>query len=77
MSFADLVVSLVARFPIEAGDAASGVLLEVTEVDLRLPIEVRITEGGELTATAPRGRLATGFDLPHAHIAARFNVRER
>ncbi len=36
--------------------------VHVHNLDLRVPIATRIDTDGTLMATAPRGRLATGFD---------------
>lgn len=56
----------------KAGGPEHGVAIHVTRVDLDLPIESRFADGGRLEVSAPRGRLATGFDPPHARLRARF-----
>ncbi len=71
----DLLASLATSLPIGAGDpAVDGVAVAVTELHLAVPVETRIGGGGELRAQLPRGRMATGFQLPHGHIVARFDV---
>lgn len=47
-------------------------LLRMTRVDLDLPFEARMGARAELEMSAPRGRLATGFDAPLARVSARF-----
>jgi hypothetical protein len=46
--------------------------LEMTHLELAVPIEASIASDGALHATLPRGVMATGFGLPHGRIAARF-----
>jgi hypothetical protein len=48
--------------------------LALTRLELDLPLEVRIGDGAVLLASLPRGRLATGFDLPRGRIRARLEV---
>lgn len=52
--------------------ASSG--LALTSVELDLPLEARIGDGAVLLASLPRGRLATGFDLPRGRIRARLEA---
>jgi hypothetical protein len=59
-----------------AGSPDEGARLRVTTLDLDLPIESRIVSGGVLQASLPRGLMATGFDLPHGRISARFTVED-
>jgi hypothetical protein len=56
----------------QAGGPEHGVAIHVTQVDVSLPVESRFAEGGSLEVSPPRGRLATGFDAPHARLRARF-----
>ena len=48
--------------------------MQVTRVDVDLPVESRLGDDGALEVSPPRGRLATGFDLPHARLRARFTA---
>ena len=66
-SFAELLVGLIADLPIDEGD------LVVSEVDLEIPVESRMSNRG-LEAAWPRGRVATGFDPPLAMISMRIAV---
>jgi hypothetical protein len=68
---ADLLVGVTAALPIAAGGETG---ISVVAMDLDLPVETRIDRGGELHASLPRGRMATGFDLPHGRVVARFEV---
>jgi hypothetical protein len=70
----DLLVDLAASLARGAGDA--GTIVVVTSVDLTLPVEAHIARGGELLASLPRGRMATGFALPHGRLSARFAAEE-
>lgn len=69
----DLLVSLLDTVPLEAGGAAAGIRLEVEAIELAFPIESRLTRDGRFLASAPRGRIATGFDLPHGELACLFS----
>jgi hypothetical protein len=71
-SLAQLLEALAGGLPQPAGSAASGVVVSATDVELTLPIESRIERRGTLHATLPRGRMATGFDMPLGRLAARF-----
>ncbi len=53
-----------------SGDGAVA-QIEVTAVQIELPIETRMI-AGRVEACAPRGRLATGFDMPLGRLKARF-----
>ncbi len=61
MDLCAMLVELVGRIPSVAYDEETGEGLGVQRVELRLPIEARI-ESADLWVSAPRGRLATGFD---------------
>jgi hypothetical protein len=67
----ELLVSLAGDLSPDVGSVVDGVRVHVTTMDLDLPMEVRIAEGGRLLATLPRNRLATGFDLPAARMSLR------
>jgi hypothetical protein len=70
--FGDLILALAESLPRGAGAPELGVEVQVTGVDLVVPLESRIGGGGELRASLPRGRMATGFRAPHGRLAARF-----
>lgn len=72
----ELVVSLLDTVPEDTGAAGDGVRIVVDEVALTLPVEVRFGGRGGLEASAPRGRRATGFDLPHHLMSVGFTTRE-
>ncbi len=73
-AFSDLVSDMVDLIPATSGGPDDGIALDVTSIEITLPIEARITDDGALVASAPRGRMATGFTIPHAHVRARFDV---
>jgi hypothetical protein len=75
IALAELVVSLLDTVPQESGGADDGVRIVVDEVAMTLPVEVRFGAGGGLQASAPRGRYATGFDLPHHLMSLGFTTR--
>ena len=75
-ALAEMVVAMIDALPIAAGDPEDGLRLAVTSLDVAFPIEASLGERGDIVASAPRGRLATGFDLPHGRITARFTVEE-
>jgi hypothetical protein len=45
------------------------VRVAVDAVELTLPVETHLEPGGRFLASAPRGRIATGFDPPHGAVA--------
>lgn len=67
-SFAELLIGLAEDLPLETGDPALGIVVEVTELDLEVPIEAHIGERGALYASLPRGRFAAGLDVPHGRV---------
>jgi hypothetical protein len=71
----ELVVALLDTVPQETGGAGDGVRIEIDEVAMTLPVEVRFGAGGGLEASAPRGRQATGFDPPHHLLSLGFTTR--
>jgi hypothetical protein len=75
IDFAELLVQLTDAVPIGAGGADAGIALDVVSMELELPLETRIVAGGDLEASFPRGRMATGFDPALARLAARFDVK--
>lgn len=70
-----LLAALVLDLPQTAGGAADGGAIAVTGVELDVPVEARIGPGGVLYATLPRGRLATGFSIPHGRLGVRVDAR--
>lgn len=75
-SFAELLVALAEDLPLEAGGAAFGVEITVTELDLEVPIEARIAGAGDLFASLPRGRFAVGFAVPHGRVRLQLRREE-
>jgi hypothetical protein len=71
---AAMLADLEEGLPTGARDAGSEVAIGVDEVELTLPVESQIGRAG-LSLSAPRGRLATGFAVPHGRLRVRF-VRE-
>lgn len=72
----DLILALAAGLPAEEGGAAAGVRVEVTSVDLTVPIETQVAGDGLVQASLPRGQLATGYDVAHSRMAVRFDRDE-
>jgi hypothetical protein len=62
------VVALAEALPTGAGDPALGVMIDVTEVELSLPIEARFCFGNPIELSTPRGRMSTGFGVEHGRI---------
>jgi hypothetical protein len=73
--FAAFLEALVDGLPQPIGSAEAGARVTATDVDLALPIEIRIERDG-LHASLPRGRMATGFAFPLGRLSARFEVQE-
>lgn len=71
----ELVVALLDTVPREAGGAGDGVRVEIDEVAMTLPVELRFGANSGLEASAPRGRYASGFDLPHHLLTVAFTTR--
>lgn len=69
----ELITSLAAGIPDDAGDAAAGVRVEITSVDLAVPIETHVGGDGLVRASLPRGRLATGYDVLLSQLVMRFD----
>jgi hypothetical protein len=56
------------------GAPEQGTGIDVTRLELDLPLEARIAPGAVLLASLPRGLLATGFELPRCRLRARYEV---
>lgn len=67
-----LLVEMASLSP-ETGEPTDGVRVRIGTMSVELPIEGRLRDG-ELLTSAPRGRLATGFDVPLGRVRARFVV---
>jgi hypothetical protein len=72
LPFGDLLLKLAELAPPRTGN--DEIALEVSAMDLTLPIESRIGHGGELTASLPRGRWSTGFDPMLSQLTLSFEV---
>jgi hypothetical protein len=68
-SLEDLLIALLDAAPRGAGAAGAGLRVEVDAIELAIPIESRLARDGRFLASAPRGRIATGFDPPHGALA--------
>jgi len=68
------MLDLVDDLPEAAGSSETGLRVAVSAVELALPVEGRIGRGAEFLVDLPRGRIATGFDIPVSRISARFEV---
>ena len=72
----DLLIALAESLPVGAGSPETGAVVAVTAVDVALPVEAHIGRDGELRASLPRGRMTTGFQVPHGRLRARFTPSE-
>jgi hypothetical protein len=75
-TFSQLIEALVDGLPQPTGSISAGVIVRATDVDLTLPIESRIQDGAVLHASLPRGRMATGFEMPIGRLSARFQSED-
>ena len=75
--FSELLTALAERIEHAVASPEAGLALRVSQLDLEVPVVALIGPGGELTASLPRGRLATGFDPLLGKVSARFEVRPR
>jgi hypothetical protein len=64
-----MLVELVSGLLDEMGDDALRV--RVDSIDVDLPVEARIAQGGTLLAGPVRTRLRTGFEVPLGRVSAR------
>jgi hypothetical protein len=70
------IEDIAAGLPQSKGSPESGAVVSATDVELAIPLESRIGAGAVLHASLPRGRLATGFDMPLGRLEARFEASE-
>lgn len=70
----ELLAELLGSLPAVAGDPADGLVVAPTQVEFELPIEARVVRSGELEASLPRGRWASGLSLPIGRIRASFDT---
>ncbi|MCB9762525.1 MAG: hypothetical protein H6739_22190 [Alphaproteobacteria bacterium] len=75
-SLAALVLETEAGLPTGAGGPDDALELTVSSVDVTLPIETRFVQGGALDLHLPRGRMATGFDVPLSRLRLTFTRRD-
>jgi len=68
-SLEDILVELLDAVPSGVGGAEDGIRVEVDAIELAIPVEARLGHDGRLLVSAPRGQIATGFDLPHGALA--------
>lgn len=71
-NIADFLVDMSDDMPMAVADEATGEGLAVDGFEISVPIESSTDDVGELAVSLPRGRLATGFDLPHGKLTATF-----
>jgi hypothetical protein len=75
--FHELIVAITELMPPAVESVEGDVALRVSTLEVDLPIEAHIGAGAALGVSLPRGRLATGFDLPLGKVTARFQVVDR
>jgi hypothetical protein len=73
-AFGELIVHLARLVPERASAPGAALEVQVSALELTLPFESRIEHGGELLASLPRGRLATGFDPPLGNLSLKLVV---
>jgi hypothetical protein len=69
--FGQLLVDLVQELPAGAGGAGDGVRVEITTVEMELPLESRLG-AGVFQASLPRGRWRSGVEMPAGTLFARW-----
>jgi hypothetical protein len=72
----ELILGFAAGIPDDAGGPEAGVRVEITSVDLAVPIETHVGGDGLVRASLPRGRLATGHDVLLSQLIMRFDREE-
>lgn len=75
-SLETLIVGLVDTLPGDAGGPADGVRVDLAAVDLEIPVEAHVDAHGEIRASLPRTRLATGYDSDLHRIGLRYERTE-
>jgi hypothetical protein len=73
MHLEELIVDFAAGIPEDEGGPEAGIRVEITSVDLTVPIETHVGDDGLVRASLPRGRLATGYDVLHSQLVMRFD----
>ena len=72
--FDELIAALAGLVPAAAESAEAQLALTAADLQVDVPLESRIVDGGRLLASLPRGRVATGFDPPLGRMRARFRA---
>ena len=67
-----LIVGLVDALPDDAGGPEAGVRVEMTAIDLAIPVETHVDSNGHVRASLVRGRLATGYDADLCQMSLRY-----
>ena len=70
-----LISELEEALPVGTANVDAEVAIAITDVVLELPVEARIV-GASLQTSLPRGRLATGFAMPHGRLRLTFERGE-
>ncbi len=73
-AFGELIVHLASLVPERASAPGAALEVQVSALEVTLPLESRIEHGGELLASLPRGRMATGFDPPLGQLSVKLVV---
>ncbi|MBN1656617.1 MAG: hypothetical protein JXA30_22790 [Deltaproteobacteria bacterium] len=71
MAADQLLLELIEAFEGHRSDTPCVADVVVTDIALDLPVETQIHKGATLCLSLPRGRLNTGFRVPHGRIHAR------
>lgn len=69
--FEDVLAHLIWAFAEPSVPASAWARMDVTSVDLDVPLETRPSADGGLLASLPRGVMATGFEAPLARLRVR------
>lgn len=71
-----LIVGLVDTLPSDAGGPEDGVRVEISAIDLEIPVETHIGRHGVVCASLARTRLATGYDAELGQMTLRYERTE-
>jgi hypothetical protein len=71
-----LLVGLVDTLPSDAGGPEDGVRVEISAVDLAIPVETHVDGRGVVRASLARTRLATGYDAALGLMTLRYERTE-